>query len=72
MLLLLFFFIINKVLILFLVNWEKKFKKFLIFSIKLVFFKIFKKWILFVEYYFLIINDEKDIKIFVFLNLNSF
>lgn len=72
MLLLLFFFIINKVLILFLVNWEKIFKKFLIFSIKLVFFKIFKKWILFVEYYFLIINDEKDIKIFVFLNLNSF
>lgn len=72
MLLLLFFFIINKVLILFLVNWEKNFKKFLIFSIKLVFFKIFKKWILFVEYYFLIINDEKDIKIFVFLNLNSF
>lgn len=71
MLLLLFFFIINKVLILFLVNWEN-FKKFLIFSIKLVFFKIFKKWILFVEYYFLIINDEKDIKIFVFLNLNSF
>lgn len=72
MLLLLFFFIINKVLILFLVNWEKFFIKFLIFSIKLVFFKIFKKWILFVEYYFLIINDEKDIKIFVFLNLNSF